>query len=184
MRNLDPAMSAALDAPYLRPARLALLTFKSSVQRVWTGVGPLLYAGETFLGVGSFGESGTVSEGVELKASGTSVKLSGIDQVFLAASLEDIWVGAPAAIWQAFLDDNGAVIGTPYLLFSGTVDVPTTEVNPEDVAISLLLESRFANLNRPQNRRYTSADQRLQYPTDSSMFFVERENDIAVNWGG
>ena len=181
-RSLDPSMQAALANGVIYPAILAQLTFKSGVQYVWTGIGPLLYDAQTYVGVGSLASIGTVTEGVEVRADGTSIGLSGIDPTLFAASMDDIQLGAPAKIYFALLS-QGVVIGAPYLLFSGQMDKPTVNTGPEAITINIALESRMSNLQRASQRRYTNADQRVKYPDDTGFVWVEKMNDIALVWG-
>ena len=113
---------------------------------------------------------------------GTSLSLSGIDSALYAECLTDIQLGAPAVVWIVFLS-QGAVIGTPYRQFSGQVDKPSVNVAGESITISLALENRLTNLQRPSSRRYTSTDQRIKYPDDTGFVWVEPLNDIALIWG-
>ena len=175
-------MSAALDAGAIAPVILVMLTFRSSTRYVWSGVGILAYNGNNYFGAGSLGEMGTVQEGIDVKASGTTLTLSGIDATFMAECATDIQLGAPAKIWFG-LFANGSIIGTPYLLYSGTVDKPKITLGGEKMSITLALENKMINLQRASNRRYTSADQRLQYPTDTAFSWVEMLNDQALKWG-
>jgi hypothetical protein len=102
--------------------------------------------------------------------------------VLLAECMGDIKPGAPAKLWFGGLS-NGAIIGTPYLLFSGTMDQPSVSVGVDTISITLALESRMMNLSRPTNQRYSSAGQRLTYPTDLGFSWVEQLNDLALSWG-
>ena len=54
-------------------------------------------------------------------ASGTSVMLSGVHPVLLGESLSDIRLGAPAKLWFGLMS-QALMIGTPYLVFSGSVE--------------------------------------------------------------
>ena len=63
-RALDPNMQAALAAGVICPAILAQITFKSSTEFIWTGIGPLVYDAQTFTGVGSFASLGTINVSV------------------------------------------------------------------------------------------------------------------------
>ena len=67
--------------------------------------------------------------------------------------------------------------------FSGLVDVPTVTPGTDTISISLALENRMIDLARPTMSRYTSADQRLRYPHDSSMAWVEQLSDCSNKWG-
>lgn len=182
MRTIDPAMKAALAAGVIVPAFLADLTFVTGTQYVWSGVGPLLWNGNTYQGVGSLGSIGTITEGTSVQANGTTVTLSGIDATLYGDCMEDIQLGASAKLRFALLS-QGAIIGMPQLIFSGQVDQPTVSEGGDTISITLALETRMMNLQRPRMVRYTSADQRLKYPTDNSMQYIEQLNDIALIWG-
>lgn len=182
MRNLNSAMKAGLGGASVAPVVLVLLTFRTGVRFVWSGVGSLVYAGNTYVGVGSLGTISAVQEGTDVRADGISVALSGIDPALLAECMTDIRQGAPAKVWFG-LWSNGAIVGTPYLIFSGQVDKPTIQPGADEVSISLACESRMANGQRARNRRYTAADQQLEYPNDTGFNWVEEMNDIALLWG-
>jgi hypothetical protein len=177
-------MAAALIPPgQIYPALLCELTFRSQSSYTWTGVGPLMYAGNTYLGMGSLGKMAGIQEGVEVQADGTSVTLSGIDPFIRAECMTDIQQGAPAAVYFALITPQLTVIGTPYQIFAGTVDVPTVSPGADTISISLSLENRLIDLARPNNRLYTSCDQQLYFPTDIGFSWVEQLNDIALVWG-
>jgi hypothetical protein len=182
-RNLDPTLEAAISAGLIFPVRLVSLQFRSETVYVWSGPGPLTWGGQTFQGVGSLGTIGPLTEGVEINAEGTSVTLSGIDPVLLAESLTDIQQGATANIWFGLVDASLNVIGTPYLQWSGAIDTPSVTPGVDTISITLNLESRLIDHARPNMRRYTSADQRLYFPTDSSMGWVEQLSDVSLRWG-
>ncbi|RZU39324.1 hypothetical protein [Edaphobacter modestus] len=182
-RQIDPSMYSALQTGTIIPFFIAELAFKTSVQRVWSGVGNLTVDGQLFVGVGSFAQVGTIQEGTNVEAYGTTLTLSGIDPVLLEESLVDVQPGAQAIIWFGLMNQAGNVIGTPYQIFSGTMDQPSVSVGPDSITITLALENRMIDLSRASNRRYTSADQRIQYPTDSGFSWVEVLNDQALIWG-
>jgi hypothetical protein len=184
MRNLDPATAAALSMQNVGYGVMAMIRFKSSTQYVWSGPGPLTASiggvAQTFTGTGSLGAIGTIDEGSDGTAEGTTASLSGIDPVFLADALTDIRIGAPAMIWLVLLTDQMTVIGQPYLWFAGDVDGPALNVGGEEIGIKLAIESKLANHERANALKYTSADQRLLYPDDTAFDHVEELNDIAL----
>ncbi|WP_213805762.1 hypothetical protein [Granulicella sp. dw_53] len=184
-RQLDPAMATALATNHIQPFFMAVLSFKTSMQWVWSGVGNLVWNSQTFVGVGSFAKIGTIQEGADANSNayGTTVTLSGIDPVLLQDCQTDMVPGAQATLWFGLLT-NGVMVGSPYQIFSGTMDQPTISWDQDTITITLALESKMLNLARPSNRRYTSADQRLYYPTDTAFGWVEQLNDLADVWGG
>jgi hypothetical protein len=77
-RNLDGSLKAALSDQIISPVVLACLTFKSGPIYVWSGVGDLLFNGNTYKGVGQLGKISSISEGSDVKADGMEVTLFGI----------------------------------------------------------------------------------------------------------
>lgn len=181
-RTTDSTLQAALIANGIYPVILADLSFRSGAWHAWTGVGDLMWNGDTYLGVGSLGRCPGVSEGVSVQAEGTTVSLSGIDWTLLNDCLTDIQIGAPATLWLGAFQ-AGALVGTPYKWFGGYVDKAPISTGPKTMTIALSLESRMRLLQRGTNRRYTSADQRRDYPTDMAFDWVEILNDVALRWG-
>lgn len=181
-RNISGPMLASLTSNNIRPAILATLTFKSQTVYVWSGIGSIVYAGNTYLGVGSLGRIDRVTEGSDVHAYGTSIALSGIDPTMLGECLGDIRLGAAAVLYFALLDGSGNILGTPYAFFSGVVDKPTITPGLDAITITLALETKLANLSRSSNRRYTSADQALYFAGDSAFNWVEALNDWGLKW--
>jgi hypothetical protein len=175
-------MLASLTSNTIRPGFLASIAFRTATEYVWSGVGNLSYAGHTYRGVGSLGKIGQIAEATDVRAIGTTVTLSAIDPALLSESLNDIQLGAPAAIYFALFDAALNILGTPYPLFIGTVDQPVIQIGVNEMAISLKLENKLANLQRANMRRWTAADQRLAYPNDTAFNWVELLNDLALKW--
>ena len=183
MRNLDPSLQAGLTAPVIEPVLLVQLTFRSQTCYVCSAGFNVGFNGQTFLGLGTFGGISAVQEGTELRADGISLTLSGIDPTIVTECETDIAPLAPARCWLGLMT-QGQLVGVPYLFFSGVVDAPTITTTPTEATITLRLESRMALLNRPTQRRYTSADQHANgYPDDTGFAFVEKLNDIALRFG-
>jgi hypothetical protein len=181
-RALDSTLATSLATGLIGPVILVMLTFKSQICYAWSGTGTLVWNGNSFLGVGSLGKLGTISEGTEVKADGTTLELSGIDPIYLGECLTDIQMSAPAKVWFGNML-NGVLIGTPYLVFSGCIDKPAFTIGAETVTIRLSLENRLID-QRAGMSRYTTADQHVNYPDDTAFNWVERLNDEALNWGG
>jgi hypothetical protein len=161
------------------------ITFATGITHIWSGVGNLLYTGNTYLGVGTMGKVGRISEGVSVTASGTTLSLSGIDPTFYEDTINDINLGAPAVVYMALLNTStGGIIGAPLPLFSGLVDQPTITEDDDTITVMIALETRLTNLQRANVRRYTSADQRNFVSLSDSFFdYVEQLNDVAELWG-
>ncbi|HEY1647490.1 MAG TPA: hypothetical protein VGF96_05895 [Terracidiphilus sp.] len=77
-RNLDTDLAAALSNKLISPVLMAALTLTSGVAYIWSGVGNLVYQGNTYIGVGSMGKISPITEGSGVMADGMSITLSGI----------------------------------------------------------------------------------------------------------
>jgi hypothetical protein len=177
MRVLPDGFVPAVTAGLVVPAVFADLTFRSTTEHVWTGIGPIAFNGNTYKGVGTLGGIGTISEGINVQAQGTSVSLSGIDPEIYAECMADIQIGAPATLWFGAL---AAGVFVCYRAFQGQVDKPSVTTGGDSIAISLALENRLYNMQRPSYRRYTTEDQHLDYADDCGFSWVTMLNDIAL----
>ncbi len=157
-RGLDTRLQQGLNAGTIQPVFLALLTFRSGVRYVSSASFPIAFNGNVFQGVGTLGQVGVVNESTSVKADGLTLTLSGIDPDILGESLTDIQPLAPAKVWFGLLS-GATLVGIPFCLFAGIVDKPSIDISAESATITLALETRMNNLNRPNQRRYTSADQ-------------------------
>jgi hypothetical protein len=182
-RNLDPALQEAFASGLILPAILVNLAFVTSTQFVWSGIGDLVFNGNTYKGVGSLGKLGTINEGLDVNAYGTSVTLSGIDNTLFNDSLTDIQQGLPATVYIALFTNTGTMIGTPYMMFDGLIDEPSISLGADTSSITLNLENSMLDGKRASNIRYTDADQRIAFPTDSGFQFVTSLQDAAFVWG-
>ena len=54
------------------------------------------------------------------------------------------------------------------------MDVMTVEDDGADAQISVTAESKLIDLERSRARRYTSEDQKIDYPNDKGLDFMER----------
>lgn len=182
-RNLDPAVAAETQANDIRLAFFLEIAFKSETSYISTLPFNYVWNGQTWAGAGNLGSIGTISEGTDIQAYGTTVTLSGIDSSLLAEATGDIQLGAPATLYMAFFDEALNIIGSPFPVFSGQVDQPSIQASVDTVTITLNLESPMIRLQQGSFKRLTDADQRMLYPDDCSMQWVSLLSFQALRWG-
>jgi hypothetical protein len=51
------------------------------------------------------------------------------------------------------------------------------------VTITVAIENKLVTLQRPNIRRYTSANHKLRHPTDTFFDFVQALQDKEIAWG-
>ncbi len=180
-RDINAPLMAIFASGHCAPVVLASLSFRSGTEYVWSGVGPLAFNGQIYLGVGSMGKVGDVTECGESNVQGTTVQLSGIDPTWLSEAMSDIRLGAPARLWLGAWSDAGLV--ATYMFFRGQIDKAPVTVDAETATVTLNLETKLINHARPNARRLTTADQHANgYPDDTSMGWVEQLSDQALYW--
>lgn len=182
-RTLTAAMLSELQAGTVRPALLAAIETASGTVRVWSGIGDLVWGGNTYTGVGDLGGVSAIKETSSLEATGCNFQLSGVPASMVSTALGQIRYGRSAKLWLALLDASGAVIADPYAIFSGLTDNATIDETPEAPRITIAAESRFIDLDRPRNRRYTTEDQQIDYPADLGFEFVPGLQDAQIIFG-
>src|SRR5580704_16235080 len=99
MRAMSTAMLAAFSGTELQPAVFLSATFNSGPVYLWTGYGPIVWNGLTWLGIGTLGSIGMVDEGSTVEAKGIALQLSGFDPVALANVLGEFALGQPVQVY-------------------------------------------------------------------------------------
>lgn len=182
-RGLVAGFQTATEAASINLILMAQFEFPSGDVNVWTGYGNLVYAGDTYVGVGDLGNVGTVEEALEVAAKSMIFSLSGIPSALIALALTDNYQGRPARLFIGALDSSGAIIADPYEVFSGRMDVIEVQDGGDTATFNLTAESRLIDLNRSRERRYTDEDQRIDYPTDEGLKFIAGLQDKTLYWG-
>lgn len=183
-RDLTAAMQSAMTAGTVHPILLAAIEVNGGYVRVWTGIGNLVFGGNTYSGIGTFGGVTPVQESSDISAKGCNFTLSGIPSDLVSTALQSVRQGLSAKLWLgAFNETTGALIADPYLLFSGLTDVPMIEDGADTATITLSAENRLIDLDRARTRRYTQEDQKLRDPTDTGFRYVPSLQDAQISWG-
>ncbi len=184
MRNgVTTASATAMAAGLVNMALLVQITFLSETVYIYSGVGNVLWNGNTWYGVGSLGSIATIEETVEVRATGVALKLSGIDPQLLAESMNDYRQGLPVLIWLMMFDGVGAIIPNPILSFQGKTDVAKISVDGQTATISINAETRLIDMNTSVVRRWTPCDQALINPLDQGLNWVPSIAQIPLFWG-
>lgn len=182
-RTLTTAVALEVAKPKVRYIFLAELVFSSGTVRAWTGIGTLTWAGQSWIGTGSFGGVSQVEEASDFQATNISFSLSGIPSEYIALVLADAYQGKSAKLWKAYLDDNAAIIADPFQLFAGRLDVATITETGDTCSIAITAESELADLKRSRESRYTDAEQQRKYPGDLGLQYITQAASKEINWG-
>jgi hypothetical protein len=174
----------------------------------WTGSYPLEYDGYTYTGASWMLQISDIQEGSDISAKGATMSLTGLPSSLVDLALDEPYQGRLARIHIGFLNDPveaGSTLKinatdyllidatsklgiasnfptTMYTLFSGYIDQMTIDQGPESCTISLAVENKLIDLERPRIRRYTDENHQLRYPGDLAFEFVTRLQNETLPW--
>lgn len=160
----------------------------SSPARFWTGHGTFTAtmpgeSSQSWIGAGDVGTIDKILESINNAQNGVNFVLSGIDNDLLVSALTEDYQGRAAKVWVAYLDSSYAIIADPVLVFSGQMDVMSTEDGDETGSIFLSCESRDAILRRRSESLLTDEEQQRLFPGDKGLEFVTELQSKEVIWG-
>jgi hypothetical protein len=189
IRDLTTDMLNELDKSVVSPVILGEFDFESGYERLWTGVGQLLYdsdgdnVGEVFEGVGEFLGIGTITETRELRAEKVDISLSGIPSDLVDLAQGEGYQYRDATLWLGFLDDQKQLIDEPYVLYNGEMDVMVINDDGETASISVTCENDLIRFQTPVEVRYTDQQQKEFFPNDRGLEYVGELQDKKESWG-
>lgn len=181
-RNLTSAVQAAFEASNVAMLVLVELDFESATQYLNNSGQIVTWNGHDWRGVGAMGAIEAVEETAGVQATTLTMKLSGVETGQISIMLSENYQGRSAKIYAAALDADYSVLADPVLIFQGLMDQMQLDIGQKS-EITLTVESRLADLERPRVRRFNDADQQEQYPGDKGLAFAEQMVSKAINWG-
>jgi hypothetical protein len=140
------------------------------------------YGGHTWLGRGRVGSISAIEEGEDLQAFGVQLTLSGIDPALVSIALNEDYQGRTALISLAFLDSDHNIVHDPVQVCRGRMDTMPIEAG-QTANITLNVEGRLVDFERPRVRRYNSEDQKILHPTDEFFQYVPQMVSKELWWG-
>ena len=182
-RTITTDANNAAKSEVIRPITLVRLDYVSGIVRASSADRDITYDGETYIGLGNLGTVSKVEETAEVKASGVTCTLSGIPSDFISNALNENYQGRDARIYLGLLNNSYTLIVDPILVFRGRMDTQDIRLG-RDATISVNIESRLVDWERPRVRRYTNEDQQNQYSGDKGLEFVSQMVEKEIIWPG
>lgn len=183
MRSLSSEMQAVATAETVRPILLIESDFDSGDINLWNGIGQLNYGGKTYIGAGNLLAVEPVSESTDLRANGTSVTLSGINNTLVGLAKDEDYQGRALTVKLGAMDENNDVIADPVIMFSGFMDTMMLTESGDSSSITIDVENKLIQMDRSKVRRFTDNDQRIDHPDDDGLSFVAKIQDREIKWG-
>jgi hypothetical protein len=182
-RDITTSANNAAQSEVIRPVTFIRLNYESGIVTTSSADRDFDFNGETYVGLGNLGTISKIEEAAEVRAMGVTCTLTGIPSEFVSAALGENYQGRDARIYLGFLDGNYTLIADPMLVFQGRMDTQDIRLG-KDATISVNIESRLVDWERPRVRRYTNEDQQNQYPGDKGLEFVSQMVEREIVWPG
>ena len=173
----------------------------------WTGLGDTTIDGITYTGTGNLMQISSIKETAEIQAAGANLTLSGIPADMLSLALSVPYQGRIGKIKFGLIDadnnlleletafnmllESGIDIGLENPeqsnvlidMFVGYMDQMNIDESAETSIISLSLESKLLDLDRPVIRRYNNESQKALFPNDKAFEFLNDLQGKDLSWG-
>ena len=173
----------------------------------WTGLGDTTINGLTYVGTGNLMQISNLKETAEIQAAGATLTFSGIPADLLSLALSVPYQGRIGKIKFGLIDadnnlldlesafnmllESGVNIGLEKVeqsnvlidMFVGYMDQMNIDESAETSTISLSLESKLLDLDRPVLRRYNNESQKALFPNDRAFEFLNDLQGKDLSWG-
>lgn len=190
-RDLTGAALEAITSEAFKPILFIEAMLDSGPFRFCTAPPPMSFEidGNSFLGTGGIGQISAIGETTDLSVEGWEITFSGvpaeseeeIDAINLA--LGEPVQGRQAKAWLGLLDVDNALIADPILLSRARCDTIAVQMDGQTATVSMTVENRIADWDRPRTRRFTHEDQKTRFPNDLGLEFVSQATEAELDWG-
>ena len=182
-QGIDTALTNRLGADKQEMFIAVKAEFDTSVIRVWSGIDDLTVNSEAYTGAGDLLSITNIEDTAEIKSSGVSVSLSGMDATVLNLALTENYQNRFLTIFLGYLMGGTDQVAGVMTLFKGRMQTMAINDDPNGSTITIDAENRLIDLTRPSNFRYTTESQQFLHPGDTCFRFVASLQDREIVWG-
>lgn len=173
---------AALRASHVVLCVFVELQFADDTLRFTNATYTIPWGGYDWLGAGNFSALEPVEETVEPRAAALRLRFSGLNADHLDKVVNEHYAGRPAKVWIVPMNDNERPIIDPVLAFWGRMDQPQITAGLT-FDIEIALENRWADWDRPRDRRWNDADHQSRHPGDEFFKYAPAMESAEFVWG-
>lgn len=181
-RQLSSAVAEEIASPWQQACHLLYGDWGEEKLRLNDTMFDIPLDGQVFQASGGLVSLEAIEEAPDAKVSELKVGLNGIGDDVLPFIENYSLTGIPIYVWRAYLNEDGQIIGTPILLFSGYSDGASVSENNEGVSISLTCRDRLSAFTRVRGRRTNHREHQAKYPNDPSFEFIASFVDKNIDW--
>jgi|TARA_B100001939_G_C16690484_1_gene508347 hypothetical protein len=181
--GIDSAITNRLGADHQELFFAIKAEFDTDDIRVWTGKDDITISSETYTGAGGLLSISGVEDARDLKSSGLSVGISGMDATVLDYALTENYQNRFLTLFMGYLMGGSNEVAGTIVLFKGRMTTLTINDDPNGAIISIDAENRLIDLDRPSNLRYTKESQEFLFTGDIGLDRVNQLQDKEIVWG-
>lgn len=165
------ALAEGRSAFYAQLVHLAFDVGDGGDRYFWTGFGPLVVDGETWLGGAQLVEIGDIPFGEDDTAGGGSITLSGVDDDIVSAVVEESNTvrGRPIFIYGQFFGENLQPSDSKFLLCNGVMDLVRVRGSSGLRQIELAYDSVWDARNNGEHVAFSDRDQQARFAGDKGL---------------
>lgn len=180
-RGLSSANLTEIGSAHLHVVVLVKLDFDTPLF-VHSGAGNIVFGGDTYLGVGDFGQVDSVQESERVEPALIRLTLSGIDANLISEALDAGNYGDVISVYEGYRQDDGTLVADPWLLGRGEFEFATIVLGSTN-AVSITVQHDLARLAEKAGDRYTNEDQQDKFASDTGFSFLASMINLKLLWG-
>lgn len=157
------------------------MTHPQGTVLAWDGIGEIEFAGETYVGVGSFGEIGGVSNSGDIQNHLLEITLNAVPYDVLRTTDPNI-AGEAAKLSAVWLSEAGEAVASR-TLFLGKGSFMRLKTEEETATLRVFLRGPAVDWTTVPRSYYTPADQQRLFAADTGFSQVAGlENAVIAGW--
>ena len=181
--GIDSAITNRLGADHQELFVAVKAEFDSDTVRVWSGTDDLTISSETYTGAGSLLSVGNVEDTFDLKSTGLSIGISGMDTTVLNLALTENYQNRFLTLFLGYLMGGSNEVAGTIVLFKGRMTSIQINDDPNGANIQVDCENRLIDLDRPSNLKYTNQAQEFLFSGDVGFNRIQALQDKEIIWG-
>ena len=181
--GVDTAITSRLGQDHQELFFAVKAEFDSDDILVWTGFDDLTINSETYTGAGTLLSISDMEDTLDMKATGLSVALSGMDPDVLDAALTENYQNRDISVFMGFLMAGSNEVAGVLKVFAGRMVSLEIEDTIDGATVNVSCENRLIDLERQSNLRYTSESQQFIDSSDTGLNRVQQLQDKQLAWG-
>ena len=181
--GIDSAITNRLGADHQELFFAIKAEFDTDDILIWTGNDDLVINSETYTGAGALLSISSIEDTLDLKPTGISISLSGMDSDVLNMALTENYQNRDISVFMGFLMGGSNEVAGVLKVFAGRMMSLSIDDEIDGATVGIEAENRLIDLERPSNLRYTAESQKFIDSTDTSLNRVQQLQDKQIAWG-